>query len=964
MPYKYNITNNATPPVADDYQWTGTNTLNQQSGDLSVPAGAITKLLVYAAGKDSAVNTRLILWTASGSALKQTATFSMSSGSTSVGGQSWREYSLSSAYVVASTTTYWIGLYRNPSGGHIAGTNNGTTGYRKTNTSSFPTASSMSGASSDNEELLVGVFYITIPDAPTGVSVSRVSDTKQTVTWTRTNPTNVDKPYTNQKIERWNNSSGTWSELSSTLSASATSYTDISTIANRQYKYRVRAWNAAGNGNYSSESAVMSTTPAAPTSLTAARAGSTIVLNWTKNTTIANYQTVERNVKSGGDWLGWSALSSTVSQSAITYTDTSLEAYIEFQYRVKATITTPVLSSTYATSNAVLVLQAPDAPSNLSPDALRAYGTDEDPITFTWQHNPTDSSTQTYFRLRFRAKDSADEYSYIDKTAGSESTYDWTVTLAEGDWEYQVQTWGALTTGGEDGTGGSPWSGDAYFKIAERPVVTILDPSNEGTYTSSLLTIEWEYTDLIYSQKEYILRLFDAEDNMLEEKTGIMSLENEETGSLSFDYPLENNTAYYITLLVSNSVELWSLEWAASSFTTLFLDPTTPVVEVDYNTGLGTANIEITNPDVVTFYINNTDKDSHTILDGVHDNDNFGSEDDLLLSADDVGGVYKDIYLGFDLSEIVGKTIVNAYLQVYRKDVLTPGIESCIKYLKTVWVESTITANNTPTIDATQYGAHAHTDEGENEYGEYEQWDITDLVELIAAGTITDFNGLLITSTTEDGSADSFYSKEYGLLPVLVVEIDPENAETEYNNVYRKLESDVNWQLIETLIPKNTGLVDSLPSISGVTQYYVEAVSATPTIKNSSVEEIDVLETGFHIVNSGNNYEDTQIFEKDTSLQEKDEQKQALVNYSGRIYPVPYKGIEIDYELSFSATIYYSEYDAFKTLIRNNTDFFYRDWRGRYFKCSILSPNLTRYGNVGYKFTCKIVRIDDQERDY
>ena len=789
MPYKYNITNNATPPVADDYQWTGTNTLNQQSGDLSVPAGAITKLLVYAAGKDSAVNTRLILWTASGSALKQTATFSMSSGSTSVGGQSWREYSLSSAYVVASTTTYWIGLYRNPSGGHIAGTNNGTTGYRKTNTSSFPAVASMSGASSDSEELLIGIFYITKPDAPTGVTVSRVSDTRQTITWTRTNPTDADKPYTTQKIERWNNASGTWSELSGSLSSSATSYTDTSTVANRQYKYRVRAWNAAGNGSYSSESNLMYTTPAAPTSLTASRVGTTIVLNWTKNTTIANYQTVERNVKTDGDWLGWTALSSVVNQSAITYTDSSLEAYTEFQYRVKATVTTPALSSAYATSNTVLVLQAPDAPTNLTPNSLQTIDI-ATTIPCTWQHNPKDSSSQTYIRMRFR--EVGEDWSlFINKTTYTTNSLNVsTGSFTVGSWEWEMQTWGALTTGGDDGTGASPYSTTASFRLKDKPSCTIIEPEASGEYLSSVLTVEWEYNDSEDNQQDYLCKLYDENDVLLETKQGILSIADSETGEVTFDYTLANTTGYYVTLQVSNTSGLWSEE-VRNDFTTLFLNPPAPELTAVYNNGLGIVTLSIINP-----------------------------------------------------------------------------------------------------------------------------------------------------------------SYEEGV-----------TIETSYNKLYRSLDGIV-YILAQDNIPINTIITDYLPSISGTTYYYVEAVSSVPTVEQSYVESVEVLETGYYILNSGNNYEDSQIFLKDTALQEKEELEQAWVKYAGRIYPVAYKGNAVDFIIGFSATIYYSEYVTLKELIRNNTDFFYRDWRGRYFKCSVQSPNLTRDGNIGYKFTCQVIRVDDPDRDY
>jgi hypothetical protein len=102
---------------ANTYTWTSLNTYNQHVALVTVPANcAITDIAVYAGGKDAAVNTRLCLWSNSGSRslLRQSATFSMAKSSVSVGGQSWKSVSIT-PYAFSSSTTIMAGLYRNPS---------------------------------------------------------------------------------------------------------------------------------------------------------------------------------------------------------------------------------------------------------------------------------------------------------------------------------------------------------------------------------------------------------------------------------------------------------------------------------------------------------------------------------------------------------------------------------------------------------------------------------------------------------------------------------------------------------------------------------------------------------------------------------------------------------------------------------------------------------------------------------
>ena len=97
-----------------------------------------------------------------------------------------------------------------------------------------------------------------VPPAPSSLSASATSSTQIDLSWT-------DKSSNESgfKIERKTGSGGTYSEIT-TVSANVTTYSNTGLSAATTYYYRVRAYNSAGNSNYSSEA--NATTPSAPTS--------------------------------------------------------------------------------------------------------------------------------------------------------------------------------------------------------------------------------------------------------------------------------------------------------------------------------------------------------------------------------------------------------------------------------------------------------------------------------------------------------------------------------------------------------------------------------------------------------------------------------------------------------------------------------------------------------------------------
>lgn len=609
MPWSYNQ-GSGTPP---SYTYSALNTYNQHAAPISLTNGwAITKLKVYAAGYSGSVSTRLALWQAGGNNLAQSSTFTMASGSTSVGGQYWYEKDIT-PYKITSSTTYWVGLYRNPSGGHIFGVESSSgNGYRKTNTSGFPAISSMSGYSTHSgREPHIAVFYITSPDPVTSQSASRVSDNQLTVSFTNNHST--DQPYTSLYIERWDNITGSYYNLATIGSpTSSSSYTDNTTVANRYYKYRIRAWNAAGYSSYA-ETNYVNTTPAAPSSVTATRSGSNVELTWSDNSNNEDQFRIQKreSTDEGATWGSWGS-DDTVALGNESYTDTS--PYTYGQYRIRAEETTQSLYSSYVESNEVVTLAAPNAPTGLNPNGTY-FDADLDK-TFYWTHNPTDSTDQTKFSLRYR--ESGDAWPGTPQLEEESSTNEYhefllssTPVFTNGtNYEWQTATWGDYATE-------SDWSDTATFSCYETPIGTVTNPTEVGDYGYSELTVTWTYTQGDgLSQSQYLCKLYDENDTLLESKQVSSTVTSGNSGTCTFDYTLSNSIDYKVTLKTQSTT---SGIWSAISeveFTTSFQQPPIPIITTAFNPSSASVSIAIVNPSAGVGEADTSYNDIYRSIDG------------------------------------------------------------------------------------------------------------------------------------------------------------------------------------------------------------------------------------------------------------------------------------------------------------------------------------------------------------
>jgi carboxypeptidase T len=173
----------------------------------------------------------------------------------------------------------------------------------------------------------------TVPAAPTGLQAAAVSSSQINLTWTDSDVTEAGF-----KIERCTGAGCTDFVQIATVGANVTSYSNTGLAALTSYSYRVRAYNAVGDSEYSDAASTITleapSTPAVPTNLAAtAVSKNQINLTWTDNATNETGYRIERC--KGATCTNF-ALIATVGANVITYSNTKLNASTTYRYRVYA----------------------------------------------------------------------------------------------------------------------------------------------------------------------------------------------------------------------------------------------------------------------------------------------------------------------------------------------------------------------------------------------------------------------------------------------------------------------------------------------------------------------------------------------------------------------------------------------------------------------------------------------------
>lgn len=446
----------------------------------------------------------------------------------------------------------------------------------------MPFAASWTGDSNLGSRSISGTVTlpkITLtPVVPSSVAAVRVSDTEATLSWVQSNPGH-GQPTANEYRSRVNG--GAWSSVTS---ISPTTSVAVTTAANQKVEFQVRASNAGGTSDWSSTSAPIYTTPAAPTSVAAVKDASlNIDISWTPNVGFAEHEHVIEHSADGGAY----AALTVVASGTTTYEDVTPNPAQTHRYRVRARNTSGALTSAWVESATVQLLVAPNKPTVPDlPDFAAAGAT----FRLPWVHNPVDTTAQTKYQWRW-STNGGSSWTTGSKTVSANQFHD----FAGGTWTadqavtFQVRTKGQYDSGSDGDASYSPWSDAQTVTFKTAPVATITSPADASTYEQAELVVTVGFAQAegaTFVQATAVLN------------DGVDDLETVVSGSqtLVFETPVENGGAYTVTVTVLDSNGVTSAE-VESDFSVSYTLPVQAEVELVWLVESGWTQINVTIPE-------------------------------------------------------------------------------------------------------------------------------------------------------------------------------------------------------------------------------------------------------------------------------------------------------------------------------------------------------------------------------
>lgn len=451
---------------------------------------------------------------------------------------SWNSYYLTSRTVTydlgasASQETIWVSLTTN------GGFSNGT--------------------STASLKVDIPQRTYSLPNPPRNFAATYVSDKNVKLTWTGdyTSATE-DKPWTGLYVER-RTDGGAWATIA-TISWNATSYSDITTSAGHAYIYRVRSYNNAGAT--ASGSITVYTSPTSFGSIVAALPSAS-ALTLTPKSLPKYYDGVEFQVTTDGKT--WSQKSVTLSAAGVWTDTTPPSGTATYRGRAFKAQGSGTLYSAWATSNQIVTLQAPLAPSLMMFESVYTIDTTLD---VTWTPNHLDGAVQA--KAQIEVVTPGDETTTYEVT-GDTANYVLELVTA-GTYKVRVRTYGLYDAWGA-------WSSYSAFAVANLPRAWFTFPTRESNTATILpFDVHWECADdtgIAYLE----LSILDIYGNTLLSK----NLDTDATSyTVDSTVGLTTGNEYVCSLFVRGGSDLTAT--VTQSFTTSWAAPEKPTCTITYD---------------------------------------------------------------------------------------------------------------------------------------------------------------------------------------------------------------------------------------------------------------------------------------------------------------------------------------------------------------------------------------------
>lgn len=420
------------------------------------------------------------------------------------------------------------------------------------------------------------------PAAPTSLTATRQSDTHTALAWAATSTTAAPiSSYTVQRQEH----GGAWLTLGTTRSASERSWTNTDGQANRRYDFRVRSNGPGGSSAWHRQNtgaSDVSTTPAAPSSVTAAKdAAGNIVVTWSGTWPYPTgwlHFDVEESTDGGTSWTSRATSLGTATRS---WTHASPDPASPHQYRVRARSLGPALNGAWKTSPTVQLLAPPNKPQITGPNTA-VDATSQ--ISLTWAHSPVDSTPQRLYEVRYRVD--GGEWETTGEAASAITSH----VVPANTWEngqaveWQVRTWGLHADA-------SPWSSTATLTLSAAPTVAIATPTDGGVWDSSRVTVEWAYYQQQGSAQSQWRVTLTQGGAQIEQRAGSGT-----AASVALSTTLLDGGTYTIAVEVRSAAGVWSAPDTAT-ITVEYAKPPAATVTATFDDSLGVMVLTLATPE-------------------------------------------------------------------------------------------------------------------------------------------------------------------------------------------------------------------------------------------------------------------------------------------------------------------------------------------------------------------------------
>jgi hypothetical protein len=406
-----------------------------------------------------------------------------------------------------------------------------------------------------------------LPNPPTTVTASRVSDQQINVEWVAP-ASGESNPIDYFVVERRLDESDQWVIVAPVKDA--VSFADMDVKPGHKYSYRVKSDNAAGGSEYVEAERPVFTTPPAPVNVRAVKNSSgDIVVSWENK---APYTPTRWEVYDG-DKL---AALVTLDVEKCSWVHSSPRLDVTHQYCVVC-VGGSMSSPKSEPSNIVQLLAPPNAPEPTS-DGL--YFPADEPVTLEWRFNATDSSPQTRFKLQYVRRQGGVQGPLFDKASSKQQCN--VGVLPQGTYEYWVQTWGLHADP-------SPVSRRALFYVETRPVVSIQSPGE--VVKTSFIDVSWAYSPMGGPvQTKAIVELYLGADRLIETQVARGS-----QASVRLKTYLKNGVSYRVSVTAVNAHGVKS-KTVSQSFRVEYEQPPAPRVYLEWDDEVGCVRVRVVNP--------------------------------------------------------------------------------------------------------------------------------------------------------------------------------------------------------------------------------------------------------------------------------------------------------------------------------------------------------------------------------